>query len=138
MKSNWTLIRFLNPLAELVNKGPLVESFVGQELLAYGNPHKNGQLYYWHRETRTSQAEIDYAMQYGQEILPIEVKGGSGNSQKSLHLFLETHTHSPYGIRFSTQNYSRYERVHSYPLYAVIRAASHNPDLRAALDALLS
>lgn len=127
---------FLDPLGELVNKGPLIESFVGQELLAYGNPHKNEQLYYWHRETRTSQAEIDYAIQCGQVILPIEVKGGSGNSLKSLHIFLETHSHSPYGIRFSTHNYSRYEKVHSYPLYAVIKAASGNSDLQSALQGL--
>lgn len=26
---------------------------------------------------------------------------------------------SPYGIRFSTHNYSVYEKLHSYPLYAI-------------------
>ena len=39
---------FLNPVAEFVNKGALVEAFVGQELLTYSDPYIKPNLYYWH------------------------------------------------------------------------------------------
>ena len=40
---------------------------------------------------------------------------------RSMKLFLENHPKSTYGIRFSTNNYSIYEKIHSYPLYAVAK-----------------
>jgi len=102
-----------------VNKGELVEAFVGQELLAYTDPVYDAQLYYWHRRKTGGEAEIDYVMQMGENVIPIEVKSGAGSTLKSMHVFLENHAKSPYGVRFSTQNYSLYEKIHSYPLYAV-------------------
>lgn len=111
----------LNPLEEFINKGLLVESFVGQELLAYENPRRKNALYYWKRNARGSEAEVDYVMQYRDKVLPIEVKSGKGSSMKSMQLFLDSHKDSLYGARVSTNNYSVYERIHSYPLYSVIR-----------------
>lgn len=113
--SDW----FLHPLTQFVNKGSLTEAFIGQELLAYSNPTKRSNLYYWHRETRTSQAEVDYLIQKEEQIIPIEVKSGLGTTLKSLQIFLENHQNSPYGIRFSMHNYSQYEQIYSYPLYAI-------------------
>lgn len=105
-----------------VNKGEIVESFVGQELLAYANPMRSNDLYYWCRTERNSQAEVDYVVQLKAAIVPIEVKGGPGSTLRSMHGFLESHPKSPYGLRFSTQNYSVFEKIHSYPLYAVAQA----------------
>ncbi len=106
----------------LINKGALVEAFIGQELLAYSSPLQKQQLYYWLRDERTAQAEVDYITTIKQVIIPIEVKSGSGTTLKSMHIFLEKHPRSPYGIRFSTQNYSVHENIYSYPLYAVCMA----------------
>jgi predicted AAA+ superfamily ATPase len=105
-----------------VNKGAMMEAFVGQELLVYGSSEQKQQLYYWLRDERTAQAEIDYVVAIGHQIVPIEVKGGMGSTLKSMHIFLEKHPNSPFGIRFSVQNYSVYEKIHSYPLYAVYQA----------------
>ena len=105
-----------------VNKGEIVEAFVGQELLAYSRPLQKQQLYYWTRNERTAQAEVDYVTTIKQDIIPIEVKSGLGSTLKSMHIFLENHPHSPFGIRFSTQNYSVYENIYSYPLYAISMA----------------
>lgn len=58
------------------------------------------------------------------EIIPIEVKSGAGTSLKSLHLFLQEHPQTPYGIRVSTQNYSHHEKIRSLPLYATLSLAS--------------
>src|SRR3990172_4247013 len=69
---------FLNPRREIINKGALVEAFVGQELLAYSSPHIKSNAYYWHREGRLGQAEIDYLLQVGAAVIPVEVKSGSG------------------------------------------------------------
>lgn len=129
---------FLNPLAEFINKGSLVESLVGQELLAYSNPIQKQSLYYWERQERASQAEVDYVIQQGENAIPIEVKSGRGKTLKSLHLFLESHPHCPYGIRFSTQNYSRYENIHSYPLYAIAQVMASHKEQRQAIIHLAS
>jgi len=109
----------LKPQQEFINKGAITEAFVGQELLAYANPTCQSQLYYWFREARSSTAEIDYLTQHEQAIIPVEVKSKFGGSLKSLHLFLQTHEKSLYGVRFSIHNYSVYDHIHSYPLYAV-------------------
>ena len=109
----------LSPTQSLINKGAIVEAFVGQEILAYSDPYQKTQLYYWCRESRNSNAEVDYLMQYNQLVLPIEVKGGKSGQLKSAKIFLEEHQRSPYGIRFSAHNFSIYDWLRSYPLYAV-------------------
>lgn len=111
---------FLHPLQAFVNKGELVEAFVGQEMLVYADPFKKQQLYYWHRQAKSSQAEVDYLMQKSNQIIPIEVKSGPGTALKSMRVFLDSHRSTPYGIRFSTHQYSTFETLRSYPLYAVM------------------
>jgi predicted AAA+ superfamily ATPase len=115
--SDW----FINPGASLINKGALVEAFIGQELLAYSNPIKKASLYYWQRDAKNSQAEVDYLIQHEGKIIPIEVKSNTGKTLRSMHLFLEGHPESPYGVKFSAHNYSVFEKIYSYPLYAVFK-----------------
>ncbi|MFA6527639.1 MAG: AAA family ATPase [Candidatus Babeliales bacterium] len=110
----------LQPETSFVNKGEHVEALVGQELLAYTDPMYSAELYYWHRRKTGGEAEIDYLVQDNEHVIPIEVKSGKGTTLKSMHVFLEHHPLSPYGIRFSTQNYSVYENIRSLPLYAVV------------------
>lgn len=110
---------FIDPTMAFVNKGSLAESFIGQELLAYSNPSNKQELYYWQREEKHSHAEIDYLIIQDRNIIPVEVKSGHGSKMQSLRIFLQSHPASPYGIRFSTHNYSIYDQIHSYPLYAV-------------------
>ena len=107
-----------------VNKGSLIEAFVGQELLAYALPNRKQGLYYWHKESRSHQAEIDYLVQIHGKIIPIEVKAGTGRTLQSLQHFIQTHQDSPYGLRFSKNNYSDYENIKSYPLYAIAQVMS--------------
>lgn len=110
----------LDPKVAFINKGQVAEAFVGQELLAYGAPRINNQLYYWQRDKRGSQAEVDHVIGLDQQVVPIEVKAGKGSTLKSMHLFLEEHPNSVYGIRFSTQNAHVYGNVISLPLYCVM------------------
>lgn len=69
------------------NKGGIAEQFVGQQLRAMLSPLSDPQVYYWQR-THGRQGEIDYILQYGNKIIPIEVKSGSAGSMKSLHQFM--------------------------------------------------
>jgi predicted AAA+ superfamily ATPase len=119
----------LNPLAEFVNKGALVEAFVGQELLCYADPRQEARLYYWQRQEKNSAAEIDYLIQEENSIIPIEVKSGHGSTLKSMHLFLQSHKKSPYGIRFSQQPFSVHNKIHSYPLYAIAPLVVKNSEM---------
>lgn len=126
-------------LHKLVNKGNIIEAFVGQELLAYTLPLDKSQLFYWHREFRSSSAEVDYVIQLGQEVVPVEVKAGESLRIKSMHMFLESHPGSAYGIRFWSGGYAEESTLHSYPLYAVVKPLiDADEGMKAALYDLVS
>jgi hypothetical protein len=109
----------LQPEVEWLNKGALVEAFIGQEILAYSSLERKGDLYYWVKEEKGCQAEVDFLLQKNQAIIPIEVKSGKGSTLKSLQCFLQKHPSSPFGVRFSSQNTSKWENMYSFPLYMV-------------------
>ena len=111
----------LKPEATLVNSGKIVEAFVGQELLAYSDPISKESLFYWRRQKRSSQAEIDYLAQIYDQVVPIEVKAGISKRIKSMQIYLESHPLSLYGIKYSSENYSVYQKIKNYPLYAVAK-----------------
>lgn len=71
----------------LSNKGGLAEQFVGQQLRAMKSPMVDASLFYWQR-TGGRQGEIDYLLQYGSRVVPLEVKSGPAGSMKSLHQFM--------------------------------------------------
>ncbi len=101
-----------------INRGNIAEAFVGTELIKHGPPHLPPALYYWRRQAKSSNAEVDYVVQLGNEIVPVEVKSGSKGSMQSMHLFLKERG-LPYGIRVSTENFSAYDKIRVVPLYAV-------------------
>jgi predicted AAA+ superfamily ATPase len=127
---------FIGPLNEFGNKGQLVEAFVGQEFLVYQDPTHHKDLYYWYNKESSNPAEIDYLIQTNNQIIPVEVKSGDGRTLKSIRMFIAKHT-SPYGIRFSTNNYSIYDGIHSYPLYAIATALGANQELRSSIEYLI-
>ena len=65
------------------------EQFVGHELLAYQDIYQEPILYYWAREARNSNAEIDYLVACQAASLPIEVKSGKTGRLHSMHIFLD-------------------------------------------------
>ena len=71
----------------LSNKGGLAEQFVGQQLRAMKSPMMDATLFYWQR-TGGRQGEIDYLLQHGGRVVPLEVKSGPAGSMKSLHQFM--------------------------------------------------
>lgn len=102
----------------LVNRGATAEQFVGQELLAYGTNIEGPQLYFWCREKKSSQAEVDFITSFEATIIPIEVKAGSTGQLKSLQLLMHEKNLSP-GVRISQQPLGFDGSILSVPLYMV-------------------
>lgn len=75
-------------MATLINSGCLTEQFVGQHLLYSRMPWEEPELFYWSREKRQSEAEVDYLIAHGGRVIPVEVKAGKTGTLKSLSVFL--------------------------------------------------
>jgi len=69
------------------NSGALAEQFAGQQLRAALSAYGEPELFYWQR-TGGRQGEVDYLIQMGDRLVPLEVKSGSSGAMKSLHQFM--------------------------------------------------
>jgi len=103
---------------DVINKGTIAEQFVGLEILKNSSPYMPENLYFWTREKEKSQAEVDYVVQRNDKIIPIEVKAGKSGKMQSMYMFL-AEKKAAYGIRTSLENFSRYDKISVYPLYAI-------------------
>lgn len=90
--------------------GAIAENYVAVALASNGYP-----LYYWKNDNT---AELDFILQQGENVVPVEVKKGNRTHAKSFSLFLKTYS-PKYGIRISTKNFGMSEGVKSVPLYAI-------------------
>ncbi|MFR9542202.1 MAG: AAA family ATPase [Rikenellaceae bacterium] len=102
---------------EVVNKGAIAEIFVGLELQKSNSPYSKEELYFWKREVKNSNAEVDYVFQQGENIIPLEVKAGTRGSMQSMHLFISEKS-SEFGVRCSSENFSSFDKIKVIPLYA--------------------
>jgi predicted AAA+ superfamily ATPase len=69
-------------------RGQLAEQLVGQALLVGGDPTGDGpRLFYWQREGGRP-GEIDFLIQAGGRVVPVELKAGVSGAMKSLHQFM--------------------------------------------------
>ena len=90
----------------LVNSGACAEQFVGQQLLSTHPSWMKPELYYWHREKKGSNSEIDYLTNHGPTVVPIEVKAGKTGSLRSLHTFMAS-KHGSIAVRFNADTPSQ-------------------------------
>lgn len=108
----------LNDSFNVINKGNIAELYVGLELLKNKSCYQKTDLYYWQREAKNSQAEIDYIIQKNEKIIPIEVKAGTKGSMQSMYIFM-SEKNIDEGIRVSLENFGQLEKIKIYPLYAI-------------------
>ena len=101
-----------------INAGAVAEQFVGQELISQGNPYQKNSLFFWVRDKKYSEAEVDFLFATSNQIFPIEVKSGKTGTLKSLRTFINDNN-LPFGIRVSESPLSLYDQVLSVPLYMV-------------------
>ena len=97
-------------VTDLVNKGPVAEMLAGLELLHYRTPNIRHEMYYWQRQAKNSQAEVDYISSYRQTVLPIEVKAETQGGMKSLWIFLRERKLTN-AIRCSLENFGAFDYV---------------------------
>lgn len=91
-------------------KGMLTENFVCTQLAA----SIEQSIFYYSKEN--SPLEIDFMIQDGSRIVPIEVKSEENLKSKSLSAFLGQNANA-HGIRFSMSPYREQERMTNVPLY---------------------
>lgn len=93
-------------------KGAFTEQFVLQQLRGI----EEAFTYYYTNDDST--LEIDFLVQYGNKIFPIEVKAEENLQSKSLKSFLSKNP-SLHGIRFSMSPYREQEKITNVPLYCI-------------------
>lgn len=115
----------LHKIEELtfVHEGVIAEQFIGQQLLYLRPSFEAPSLYYWQREKKSSNAQVDYVISQHQQVIPVEVKAGKMGSLKSLHLFMKEKNLN-IGLRFSSHHPDTIitpenRTVLSLPLYLV-------------------
>jgi predicted AAA+ superfamily ATPase len=82
------------------HEGALAEQFVFQELISNNMIWKEFTPYYWFREAKNSNAEIDCIIQLQNKVFPVEIKAGKRGTLKSLHVYLAEKGKKS-GIRFN-------------------------------------
>ena len=89
-------------------KGPLTENYVLQQL--------RGQFEVEPHYFSDKNNEIDFVLQYGTEIIPIEAKGGEDKSAPSFKKYIADHE-PDHAIRFSKRGYRKDGYITNLPLY---------------------
>ncbi len=90
--------------------GAFTENFIAAELIASGYT----ELYYW---ASKSEAEVDFIVQNGEVIYPLEVKSGLNRNKRSLISYHEKYN-PPLLFRCSPRNFTRDGNFINLPLYA--------------------
>lgn len=85
-------------------KGRIAKHIVAQELVAekfdFGYSRN-----YWVRDKVDASAELDFVYQYGDKVIPVEVKSGMNSKLRSLHQFMDKAPHD-IAVRVWTGRYS--------------------------------
>lgn len=89
-------------------KGPLTENYVLQQL--------RGQFEVEPRYYSDKSSEIDFILQNGTEIIPVEAKGGEDKSAPSFKRYIADH-HPEHALRFSKRGYRKDGEITNIPLY---------------------
>ena len=90
-------------------KGGMTENYVNVQLVINGY-----STYYWMSERG---AEIDFVIQRGGKLIPIEVKSADNTRAKSLKVYMDTYR-PDYAIKLSGKNFGFEDGKKTVPLYA--------------------
>ncbi|MBD5445662.1 MAG: DUF4143 domain-containing protein [Lachnospiraceae bacterium] len=93
-------------------KGPLTENYVLQQL--------RGQFEIEPRYFSDKNRELDFVLQYGTEMIPVEVKGGENKSAPSFKKYIAD-CKPEYAVRFSKRSYRKDGGITNIPLYLARR-----------------
>ena len=91
-------------------KGQLTENYVLQQL--------RGQFDVMPRYFSSRNGEIDFVLQCGMDIIPVETKGGEDKSALTFKKYVADN-HPQYAVRFSKMGYRKDGNITNIPLYLV-------------------
>ena len=91
--------------------GAFIENFINNELMKLGKK----ELFYW---TSKSDAEVDFVIQQGQEIIPIEVKSDLNRNMKNLRGYADKYQPRII-VRYSPRNFIKSDDFVNIPLYGI-------------------
>ena len=94
-------------------KGPLTENYVLQQL--------RGQFAVEPRYYSDKNSEIDFVLQNGTEIIPVEAKGGEDKSAPSFKRYIADNQ-PKHALRFSKRGYRKDGAITNMPLYLARKA----------------
>ncbi|MGO4996825.1 ATP-binding protein [Oribacterium sp. Sow4_G1_1] len=89
-------------------KGPLTENYILQQL--------RGQFEVDPRYYSDKNSEIDFLIQHGTEVIPVEAKGGEDRSAPSFKKYIADH-HPEHALRYSRRGYRKDGAITNVPLY---------------------
>ena len=92
--------------------GAFAENYVLQQLRSA----EDVEPHYWTNDNST--AELDFLLQAGERVVPVEVKAGENPKAKSLRTFVDSHP-GLHGVRFSLLPRREQEWVLNVPLYGI-------------------
>ncbi len=98
--------------------GAVAEQFAGQEFVAYQKAEIKPNLYYWAREAKNSNAEIDYLFSKDSKLIPVEIKSGKKGTLKSLLIFIEKFK-TKKALKISQAKFSINTPIINLPFYAI-------------------
>jgi len=113
------IAQWINNPQPLANQGAIAEQFVAQEFMAYSDFRKRSVLYYWHREAKSSNAEVDFVIIKNSQIIPVEVKSSVRGHMKSIQRFLDTHQNSHVALKISEGGFAKQDSLIEIPFYAI-------------------
>ncbi|MDR1192598.1 MAG: ATP-binding protein [Peptococcaceae bacterium] len=90
-------------------KGGMTENYVCGQLAANGY-----RCYYW---SSPRGAEVDFVIQRGGKVIPIEVKAAENTKAKSLAVYIDAYK-PDYAVKLSGRNFSFIDGKKTVPLYA--------------------
>lgn len=103
---------------KVINYGAPYENVCAQELLAHGF---NEKLYYYNSKKH---GEIDFVIEYNNEVLPIEIKSGKADEANVYNHLALNNALRIYDIKeayvFGETNYFKEnDRIHQFPIYMI-------------------
>lgn len=87
-------------------RGHAAEQVVAQELRVVLDRYYMSDLHFWVRDKAGTTAEVDFVWQWGEKLIPIEVKAGHNSRLRSLHSFMDNAPLADWAVRIWAEPFS--------------------------------
>lgn len=131
MGATWDSIRDLQDV-HLLTKGIIAEQFAAQHLAYIENGLEEPNLFYWLRDKKNENAEVDFIISYLGKVTPIEIKSGQSGRLKSLVQFVEKNKVSQ-AFRFDLKNRSDDERSFNEKVSHLLKSDQQSKEIKFTL-----